>query len=34
MGSAERADGVAGWRRAVDRTLGLVDTERDTVGAV
>ena len=34
MGSAERADGVAGWRRAVDRTLGLVDIERDTVGAV
>jgi glycerol kinase len=34
MGSAERADGVAAWRRAVDRTLGLVDTEHDAVGAV
>ncbi len=31
--SDERADGVAAWHRAVDRTLGLVDTGRDTVGA-
>ena len=34
MGSAERADDVAAWRRAVDRTLCLVDTEHDAVGAV
>ena len=34
MNSDERADGVAAWRRAVDRTLGLVDTERDTVGTL
>jgi glycerol kinase len=34
MSSDERADGVAAWRRAVDRTLGLVDTERDTVGTL
>ena len=32
MSSDERAVGVAAWRRAVDRTLGLVDTERATVG--
>jgi glycerol kinase len=29
MDSDERADGVAAWHRAVDRTLGLADTERD-----
>jgi glycerol kinase len=29
----ERAEGVAAWRRAVDRTLGLAETARDTVGA-
>ena len=35
MNSDERADGVAAWRRAVDRTLvGLVDTARDTVGTL
>jgi len=34
MGSDERADGLAAWRRAVDRTLGLVETKRDTVGAL
>jgi glycerol kinase len=34
MDSDERADGVAAWRRAVDRTLGLVDIERDTVGTL
>jgi glycerol kinase len=27
----ERADRVAAWHRAVERTLGLVDTERDAV---
>jgi hypothetical protein len=27
------AAGVAEWHRAVDRTLGLADTERDPVGA-
>jgi glycerol kinase len=31
--SDERADGVAAWRRAVDRTLGLVDPDRDASGA-
>jgi glycerol kinase len=30
MDSDDRADGVAAWHRAVDRTLGLSDTERDT----
>jgi glycerol kinase len=34
MNSDERADGVAAWRRAVDRTFGLVDTERDTIGTL
>jgi glycerol kinase len=34
MNSDERTDGVAGWRRAVDRTLGLIDTERGTVGTL
>ena len=34
MQSDERADGVAAWHRAVDRTLGLVDTERETAGAL
>jgi glycerol kinase len=34
MDADERADGVAAWRKAVDRTLGLVDTERDTEGAL
>jgi glycerol kinase len=33
MDSDERAAGVAAWHRAVDRTLGLADTERDPVGA-
>jgi glycerol kinase len=31
MDSDERADGVASWRRAVARTLGLVDTGRSPV---
>jgi glycerol kinase len=30
MDSDDRADGVAAWHGAVDRTLGLSDTERDT----
>jgi len=30
MGASERADGIAAWRRAVDRTLGLADSKRDT----
>ena len=34
MNSDERASGVAAWRRAVDRTLGLVDIERDPVGTL
>ena len=33
MDSDDRAAGVAAWQRAVGRTLGLADTERDTVGA-
>jgi glycerol kinase len=33
MDSDDRADGVAAWHRAVDRTLCLANTERDTVGA-
>jgi len=31
IGADERADGLASWRRAVDRTLGLADSSRDTV---
>jgi hypothetical protein len=27
MGSDERAQGVAGWRRGIDRTLGLSQAE-------
>jgi glycerol kinase len=34
MDSDERAYGVTAWHRAVDRTLGLVDTERATDGAL
>ena len=34
MSSDDRDAGVAAWRRAVDRTLGLVDTERGTVGTL
>jgi len=30
---AARDDGVAAWHRAVDRTLGLVEPDRDTAGA-
>jgi glycerol kinase len=33
MDSDERADGVASWHRAVERTLGLVGHARDAVGA-
>jgi glycerol kinase len=33
MNSDDRADGVAAWHKGVDRTLGLADTERNTVGA-
>ena len=33
MDSDDRDEGVAAWHRAVDRTLGLADTKRDTVGA-
>jgi glycerol kinase len=33
MNSNDRVDGIAAWRRAVDRTLGLVDTNRGKVGA-
>jgi glycerol kinase len=33
MDSDDRADGVAAWHRAVDRTLGLAGTELNTVGA-
>lgn len=33
MDSDDRADGVAAWHRAVDRTLGLANTEPETVGA-
>ena len=34
MESDDRADGVAAWHRAVDRTLGLAgDAERESVGA-
>jgi glycerol kinase len=29
MDSDERARGVAAWRRGVDRTLGLTETDRD-----
>ena len=33
MDSDERAAGVASWHRAVDHTLGLVDTKQETDGA-
>jgi glycerol kinase len=33
MEADERAEGFSAWHRAVDRTLGLADTERETVGA-
>jgi len=33
MDSDDRADGVAAWHRAVDRTLGLANTEPETIGA-
>jgi glycerol kinase len=32
MDSNDRANGVAAWHRAVDRTLGLVETKRDAAG--
>jgi glycerol kinase len=32
MDADERADGVAAWRRAVDRTLGLAGPEREAAG--
>jgi glycerol kinase len=33
MSSDERADGVAAWRRGIDRTLDLVEREPDKSGA-
>ena len=33
MNADERARGVAAWRRAVDRTLDLVETEPDNLGS-
>jgi glycerol kinase len=34
MDSKERAQGVAAWRRGVDRTLGLVETDPDNSGVL
>src|SRR5262245_17232677 len=34
MDADERADGVAAWRRAVDRTLGLAGPDREAAGTV